>query len=127
MTVRINIGALSLTELADLREQLRCRPGQRSPETKAKLAECDRLIAAYAPTYFPGASRNRQAEGVAADLRRYAGTVWLRTRSDETCRHRDDRRRMLWTIMKLRPVPPGVRRIDQILARRNLSSAQRIS
>ncbi|GAB9242095.1 hypothetical protein BDS110ZK12_39380 [Bradyrhizobium diazoefficiens] len=112
----LDIGSLTVGDLAVLRGALRTQPGQRSPETLAAIAERDRLIRELAATYFPGLSRNQQAKAIRRDLLRYAGGEWRRTRSDEVCRHRDDRRRLIWQILELRGGHvPAVRTIFGIL------------
>lgn len=117
MTVRINIGALSLAEVADLREQLRTRPGQRRPETRKVLDESDDLIRQFAARYYPSFTRNQQTKAACAELHRYAGGTWLRTRADLECRHRDDRRQLIWKILKLRGGrAPRERTVNGILA-----------
>ncbi|WFU36492.1 hypothetical protein QA635_19570 [Bradyrhizobium brasilense] len=119
MTVRINVATLSASELADVREQLRTKPGGRTAETKAALAERDRLIRELARRFHSGLSRNAQAEAIHRELSRYSGSEWIRTCADETCRHRDERRALVWQILRLRGGrAPKVRLLDDILAYR---------
>ncbi|MGL3108900.1 hypothetical protein [Bradyrhizobium sp. BR 1432] len=119
MTIRLDVAELTLAELADLRDQLRAKPGERSVETKLAIKQRGSLIREFAARYYPNLTRNQQAEAIHAELRRYAGSTWLRTRADLECRHRDDRRRLIWEILKLRGGHvPAVRTINDILGRR---------
>ncbi|MCK1669671.1 MULTISPECIES: hypothetical protein [unclassified Bradyrhizobium] len=115
--VRIDLAALSANELAALRDALRTRPGQRTPETLAALAERDRLVRELAARCYPGLCRHQQSMRIHDELARYASTTWTRTRADLVCRHRDDRRRLIWQILKMRGGHvPAVRTINDILA-----------
>jgi hypothetical protein len=117
--VRINLASLAPNDIAKLREMLRTQPGQRRPETMAAIAERNRLICELAATYYPGLCRNQQSARIHDELARYASTTWTRTRADLVCRHRDDRRRLIWQILKLRGGHvPCERLINDILARR---------
>ncbi|TQF30010.1 hypothetical protein [Bradyrhizobium sp. UNPA324] len=110
------IARLSADEVAALRLALHTEPGRRRPETLAALSERDDLIRTLAATYYPGLSRNQQAKAIRRDLLRYAGGEWRRTRSDEVCRHRDNRRVLYWRILRLRGGHvPAVRTIFGIL------------
>lgn len=122
--VPIDLAELSPQQLADLRQALRTRPGQRSPETLAAIAERDRLVRELAATYFPGLSRNQQSVRIHAELSRYAATTWVRARADAECRHGDRRRRLLWAILKARGGHvPCARLINDILAGRGYCCA----
>ena len=117
MTVRIDVTTLAAADLADLRQALHTQPGQRRPETLAAIAERDRLIRELAATCFPTLTRNQQSMRIHAELARYASTTWTRTRADLECRHRDDRRRLIWQVLKARGGHfPSVRTINQILS-----------
>jgi hypothetical protein len=113
--VRIDLSALSLDELARLKDAIRVKPGQRSWAIRAALAERDALIRELASRFYPG-SRNGQAEAICRDLRRYESTTWQRARADLECPHRDDRRRLLWRILKARDWVPSQSLIQKILA-----------
>jgi hypothetical protein len=115
--VRIDLSALSPDELSRLRELLRVRPGQRSLETRAALAQRDDLIREYGRRFYPGLSKNRQAECIHRDLNRYATSAWQRHRSDVECPHRDARQQMLWQILKARDWVPSHSLIQKILQR----------
>ncbi|SDG35353.1 hypothetical protein SAMN05216338_10015 [Bradyrhizobium sp. Rc2d] len=110
------IARFSADELAALRAALHTEPGQRRPETQRAIQERDRLLRRFAARYYPGFTRNQQAKAIHAELRRYAGSTWLRSRVDRECRHRDDRRRLIWQILQLRGGHvPAVRTIFGIL------------
>ncbi|WP_141713675.1 hypothetical protein [Bradyrhizobium elkanii] len=99
-----------------MRQQLRGKPGQRSSETKAALAERDRLVRELAASCYPGFCRHQQAVHIHNDLARYSST-WVRTRADAECRHADRRRRLLWQMLRLRGGHvPSVRLLDDVLA-----------
>lgn len=116
----IDRDALSPADLIALREALRPRPGERSPETEIAIAERGRSVRELAARFYPGLSRHRQAMAIGADLRRYAGLQWVRTRSDQQCRHPDDRQKLFWKILKSRGGHvPSVRTCDDILAGRS--------
>jgi len=100
---RIDLSLLSADELSRLREMLRVRPGQRSWATRAALAERDGLIREYARRYYPGRSKNEQAECTARDLARYEASAWKNARAAPECPHSDGRRQLLWQILKARP------------------------
>lgn len=120
MTAPFQINPASLTpdDIAKLREMLRTQPGQRSLETRANIERSDILICEYARRFYPGATRNQQAECTARDLARYEATSWQHARAEIECPHKDARRRLLWQILKLRSRALRVSRITQILSRR---------
>ncbi|MGY3614845.1 hypothetical protein [Bradyrhizobium sp. USDA 10063] len=120
MTVPIwlDLASLSLDELAALRDALRTKPGQRSPETRAAIERSDNLICEYARRFYPGLTRNQQAEHTARDLARYETTSWQHARADVECPHNDARRQLLWRILKERGRALRVRAITEILSRR---------
>jgi hypothetical protein len=84
--VRIDLASLSPEDLARLREMLRTRPGQRSPETQAAITMQHRLIVEVALKFYMG-SRNHRAECVHRDLGRYQATAWQRYRAHPECHH----------------------------------------
>lgn len=114
--LRIDLASASPAELAELRAALRTKPGERSAETKAALAERDRLVRELAATCFSALTRNAQAIAIHTELQRYAATTWVRTRGDAACRHADRLRRLLWAILKVRGGHvPKERRLRDIL------------
>jgi hypothetical protein len=117
--LRLDPAALSLDDLIELTEALRVAPGQRSLATRAAIAKRDELIRELARRFYPGLSRNRQAEAIHRELSRYATSTWLHTRADLECRHRDGRRRLFWKILEVRGGwVPSVRLLNEILAAR---------
>jgi hypothetical protein len=117
--IRINPALLSLDELVQLADALRVKPGERSLATRAAIATRDELIRELGRRFYPGQSRNQQAEAIHRELQRYAGSSWLRTRADLECRHRDARRPLVWKILKVRGGNvPSVRLLNDILASR---------
>ncbi|WFU34072.1 hypothetical protein QA635_06430 [Bradyrhizobium brasilense] len=117
--VRIDLTSLSPDDLAALREDLRTKPGERTAETRAALAERDRLVRELAATCFSNLCRHQQSVRIHDDLARYAATTWTRTCSDTACRHADRRRQLIWAILKARGGHvPSVRLIDDILTYR---------
>ncbi|KWV50486.1 hypothetical protein AS156_14265 [Bradyrhizobium macuxiense] len=116
MTVRIDLSALSADDLCQLAGALRVAPGQRSLATRAALRQSDDAIRELA-AFYPG-TRNAQARAIHADLQRYAGSTWARTRGDVECRHGDRRRVLIWRILQFRGGrAPCVRLINGILSR----------
>lgn len=109
-------GSLDTVSAARLADKLRVKPGQRSWATRVALAVRDDLIREYAHRHYRGLSRNRQAENIERDLHRYETSAWHSARAEVECPHRDDRRRLLWRILKLRSVPPKKRTITDILS-----------
>ncbi|WP_029582938.1 hypothetical protein [Bradyrhizobium sp. URHD0069] len=109
------VGKISQGVAPDSAFGFRIKPGQRSWQTKTALAEGDDLSRELARRFYRG-SRNRQAEMIRNDLSNYESTTWLRCRSDPDCRHRDDRRRLYWQILKARGRTPSVRLINIILS-----------
>lgn len=118
--VSLREGSLDAADAARLADALRVKPGARSWATRAALVERDRLICEFAATYYPGLCRNQRSVRIHAELARYASTTWVRTRADFVCRHRDDRRGLIWQILKTRSGHvPCSRLINDILAGRS--------
>ncbi|MGY3496685.1 prophage antirepressor-like protein [Bradyrhizobium sp. USDA 4502] len=101
MTVRLDLNSLTATEVAELRDALRTRPGERSPETKAALRASDAAIRELT-AFYHGRSRWAVAGEIASALSRYSTSEWVRTKADATCRHRDRKRQLIWIALKMR-------------------------
>ncbi|MGY2845637.1 hypothetical protein ACVIWU_004492 [Bradyrhizobium sp. USDA 4509] len=119
--VRIDPTLLSLEDLSRLREMLRVGPGQRSLETQAAIERRNDLIRRLARRFYPGRSRNQQAESIHRDLARYAGGSWRTASAAAECPHRDERRQLLWRVLKARDRVPTARFINDILKSRGTS------
>lgn len=116
MTIPIDLADLSPQQLAELRQAMRTQRGQRTLETQRAIQERDTLIRRFAARYHTGFTQNQQSKAIHAELRRYAGSTWQRSRADRECRHHDDRRRLIWQILQLRGGHvPAVRTIFGIL------------
>src|SRR4051794_34146505 len=96
-----DISKYSREEIADLKGQLKVKPGQRSPETRAALREHGALVRELARSY-PG-SRRKKAKAVHNALSRYEANAWVRERGDAVCNHPPGSARALrWHILKTR-------------------------
>jgi len=109
-------GSIDAADAARLADALRIKPGERSWATRAALAKRDDLVREYARRFYAGISRNQQAERIARDLTRYEASAWQNARAAPECPHRDPRRQLLFRILKVRPVPPKARTINEILS-----------
>lgn len=118
--VRIDLTSLSLDELADLREQLRCRPGQRSLETQKMVAQRDNLIRAAARTlYWPNSSAAEFARAFHRDLDRYHGGPWRRDRCCNVCpaKYFGTATEILWKVLRTIESVLSERRLRHIVGR----------
>lgn len=117
---RLDIAALSLAELADLREQLRCRPGQRSLETRLATEQRDDLICGAARTQFwPNATVAEFARAFRRDLARYHDGPWRRDRCCTECpaRYVGTRMQILWQVLRAVESVLSERRLRHIVGR----------
>ena len=96
---------------------LRPAPGQRSPNTVARLAQRDVLIRALAAAHYPGRSL-AAAEAMRRAWARYASSGWPRDRqSEEVPSYRVGKpEAWFWQIMRLQDQVPAERTIRRILA-----------
>jgi hypothetical protein len=105
-------------EAPDVALGLKAGPGQRTWQTRAALAERDRLFREAAARFLGGSSLAEQAHRLSIELSHYHATAWERERAYDRCpdRHLGRLGEFLWHALKRHDRPLSARSLRLVLA-----------